>query len=507
MSVPDVLVVGAGPTGLTLALQAHDHGAAVRVVDRRSESFRRSRAMVVQSRTLECLRPLGVTAALLERADRSPRAQLHLGSRVVDVRLGEAAMRGTPYPHLTMVRQADVEEVLAEALRRRGVEVEWGSTLDAIDVVDEHVSATLRSTRGRELATPRYLVGCDGPASRVRSIAGIAWEGGAYRQEVVLADLELEADLTPDVLHVVAGRAGLLFLFALGEGATWRLLGSRPARAGDQPYGRLGDAVSAAEVQALIDDAGLEARVREMPWSEEVRLQHRVARKFRQGPLFLAGDAAHTHSPAAAQGMNTGIVDAVNLGWKLAYADRAPEALLDSYDRERRPAARQALTLTHTVFFAEASTHPLPQLLRGTVLPLLAPLLPVVLRRPRAMAVAITLLSQPWVRYPGSALSVVDGFLGRGARPGDRLPDRVVTCGGRRARLHDLTASPGVHLFLAREAECAAPDPRGQRVTVHRLDSWPGTGIMGVRPDGHVGYRSARSAHALTDWLELVGAV
>jgi 2-polyprenyl-6-methoxyphenol hydroxylase-like FAD-dependent oxidoreductase len=507
MSMPDVLVVGAGPTGLTLALQAHEHGATVRVIDRRSEPFRRSRAMIVHSRTLESLRPLGVTSAVLDRADRSPRAQLHLGSRVVDVALGEAAMRSTAYPHLTMVRQADVEEILQDALRRRGVEVEWGVELDALEVADEHARATLSATRGHELVTPRHVVGCDGPASRVREAAGIAWEGGPYRQEIVLADLELGAGLTPDVLHVVAGRGGLLFLFALGEGATWRLLGTRPAGDGDQPYGQPGEAVPAAEVQALIDDAGLEAQIREMPWSARIRLQHRVAGEFRHGPLFLAGDAAHTHSPAAAQGMNTGIIDAVNLGWKLAYADRGRSALLDSYNRERRPAAQQALALTHAVFFAEASTHPLPQLLRGRVLPVLAPLLPAVLRQPHAMAAVITLLSQPWVRYPGSALSVTDGFLAGGPRPGDRLPDRVVTCAGRQVRLHDLTASPGVHLLLAREAECAELDRLGPRVTAHRIDSWPGTGITAVRPDGHVGYRSARGSHALADWLMLVGAV
>ncbi|WP_328531274.1 FAD-dependent monooxygenase [Nocardioides sp. NBC_00368] len=506
MSPPDVLVVGAGPTGLTLALQAHEHGATVRVVDRRSEAFRRSRAMIVHSRTLECLRPLGVTAALLDRADRTPRAQLHLGSRVVDVRLGEAAMSGTPYPHLTMVRQADVEEVLTQALSRRGVEVEWGVELDAVDVTGGQTRATLTSADGRELVTPRYVVGCDGPGSKVRDSAGIAWEGGPYREEIVLADLELEAGLTPDVLHVVAGRRGLLFLFALGEGATWRLLGTRPARDGGQPFGQPGEAVPAAEVQALIDDAGLEAQAREMPWSASVRLQHRVARRFRQGPLFLAGDAAHTHSPAAAQGMNTGIIDAVNLGWKLAYADHGSPALLDSYEHERRPAARQSLALTHAVFFAEASTHPLPQLLRGRALPLFASALPAVLRQPRAMAAVIALLSQPWVRYPGSALSVSDGLLARGPRPGDRLPNRAVTCGDRQARLHDLTAAPGVHLLLAREAECAELGGLGPRVTVHRIDSWPGTGITAVRPDGHVGYRSSRGAHALSDWLKLVGA-
>jgi hypothetical protein len=340
----------------------------------------------------------------------------------------------------------------------------------------------------------------------VRRAAGIAWEGGPYREEVVLADLELEADLAPDVLHVVAGRTGLLFLFALGEGATWRLLGTRPASGGDQTFGQPGEAVPATEVQGLIDDAGLEAQLREMPWSAKVRLQHRVARRFRRGPLFLAGDAAHTHSPAAAQGMNTGIVDAINLGWKLAYADRAHVALRDSYERERRPAARQVLALTHAVFFAEASTHPLPALLRGTMMPLLAPALPLLLRQPRAMAVVVTLLSQPWVRYPGSALSVTDGHLVRGPRPGDRLPDSTVTCANRQARLHDLTAAPGVHLLLARDAECVEPDVLGPRVSVHRVDSWPGTGVTAVRPDGHVGYRSAGRAQGLTEWLETAGA-
>ena len=506
MNDPDVLVVGAGPTGLTLALQAHDHGATVRIVDRRTEAFRRSRAMIVQSRTLECLRPLGVTAALLDRADRRPRARLHLDGRVVPVRLGEAAMRDTPYPHLTMVRQAHVEEVLADALRRRGVPVEWGVELETVGATREGADVTLRTSHGRERVSPRYVGGCDGPASKVRSDTGIAWEGGPHREEVVLADLELEADLEPDVLHVVVGRTGLLFLFALGEGATWRLLGTRPAGGAQQPFGQPGEAVSAAEVQALIDDAGLVARLREMPWSARVRLQHRMARRFRRGPVFLAGDAAHTHSPAAAQGMNTGIVDAVNLGWKLAYADHGQAALLDSYERERRPAARQVLALTQAVFFAEASSLPLPVLLRRTVAPRLAPLLPVVVRQPQVVRAVVTLLSQPWVRYPGSALSVKLGFLGRGPRPGGRLPDRVVTCAGRQARLHDLTAAPGVHLLLAREAGRIEEGLRGPRVTVHRVDDWPGTGVTAVRPDGHVGYRSARGAQGLAEWLEMVGA-
>jgi 2-polyprenyl-6-methoxyphenol hydroxylase-like FAD-dependent oxidoreductase len=462
--------------------------------------------MVVQSRTLEALRPLGVTEALLTEADQSPRAQLHLGTRVVDVQLGRAALSGTPFPHLTMVRQAWVEQVLREALSGRGVPVEWGVGLESVAVVDGAAHAQLRMEGGDEQVAPRFVAGCDGPGSTVRDAARIAWDGGAYREEVVLADLELEAGLAPDVLHVVTGRRGLIFLFALGEGATWRLLGTRPARTGDQPFGQLGEQVPPAEVQTLLDDAGVPARIRDMAWSARVRLQHRVASRFRRGPLFLAGDAAHTHSPAAAQGMNSGILDAVNLGWKLGYADRGGAPLLDSYETERRPAARQVLALTHATFFAEASTHPLPSFLRGTVMPWLAPVLPPLLSEPRAIAVVVTVLSQPWVRYPGSPLSRSQGLLADSPRPGSRLPDRVVTCEGRRRRLHDLTAARGVHLLLARDAAWVEPPTTHLRFTPHRIDSWPGTGVTAVRPDGHVGYRSSRGDRDLADWLELVGA-
>jgi 2-polyprenyl-6-methoxyphenol hydroxylase-like FAD-dependent oxidoreductase len=501
----DVLVVGAGPTGLTAALQAHAHGASVRVVERRRGAYRPSRAMVLHSRALEGLRPLGVVDGLLERADTDPCARLHLGDRVVTVRLGDVALADTPYPHLTMVRQADVEDVLTGALAERGVVVERGVELLDAPAEGDRVGATLRSERGVEEAAATFIAGCDGPDSTVRRIAGIDWCGGPYREEVVLADVELGGDLSPGDLHVVAGRAGLVFLFALGERATWRLLGTRPARAGDQPFGQPGAAVPLPELQRLLDGSGLGARLETLAWSARVPLQHRLAATFRRGRSFLAGDAAHAHSPAAAQGMNTGILDAVNLGWKLAHArDGGHEALLDSYDRERRPAAGQVLALTHAVFLAEASTHPLPAFVRGSLVPWTAPLIPALVGNPRLMAVVLAVLSPRWVRYRGSPLSAADGRAGRGPRPGDRLPDQDVWCEGRPVRLHELTATPGVHLLLDREA---ADRPAGPSVTIHHIDSWPGRGVLAVRPDGHVGYRSGDAgAPGLEAWLRLVGA-
>ncbi|MGZ4471066.1 MAG: FAD-dependent monooxygenase [Nocardioidaceae bacterium] len=509
----DVLVVGAGPTGLTTALVAHAHGATVRVVERRPEQFRPSRAMILHPRTLECLRPFGVTGDLLDRADLAPRARLHLGGRQVTADLGDVGLPDTAFPHLTLLRQMDVEEVLADALARRGVAVERGTTLVGVSPAAPgrpQVQATLRRDGRTERAGCHFLVGCDGPASTVRAATGIGWRGGPYREEVVLADVELAGDLEPGVLHVVAGRPGLVFVFALGEGATWRVLATRPAHRTDVPFGQPGAPVPAAEVQQILDGAGLGARVTGLVWSAQVRLQHRLADSFRDGRLFLAGDAAHAHSPAAAQGMNNGILDATNLGWKLAFAAGSPghEELLASYEQERRPVARQVLALTHLVFFAEASTHPLPSFLRGTLVPLAAPAAPLLLRQRPLLAQVVRLLSQRWVRYRHSALSV-DGrpAYDGGPRPGDRLPDADVTVDGALLRQHELTARPGVHVLLSRDAAALDVPRLGRHVCVHRDESRPGRGLLAVRPDGHVGFRCGEAdATQLVGWLDLVGA-
>ncbi|MEV0804048.1 FAD-dependent monooxygenase [Kribbella sp. NPDC050281] len=506
----DVLVVGAGPTGLAAALQAHGHGATVRVVERRTEVFRPSRAMIMHPRTLECLRPLGVTDALLDRADISPRAEVHLGRRRVSVQLSELALPDTAFPHLTLVRQMDVETVLAQALTHRGVTVERGVELADIATAEGVVRAALRSSSGIEEAPCRFVVGCDGATSTVRSLAGIGWRGASYRQEVVLADVELGGELTPNALHVAAGRTGLLFLFALGEGATWRVLATRPVGGPvENGFGQPGEGVPAAEIQQLLDQSGLGVAVQELRWSAKVPLQHRLAATYRYRHLFLAGDAAHTHSPAGAQGMNTGIQDAINLGWKLAYAAGDVSAygdLLDSYDQERRPVARRVLAMTHAIFFAEASTHPLPALLRGTLAPLLAPAAPLLLRHEQFLAETIRTLSQLRVNHRSSVLSQ-DGTpsSGQNLRSGDRLPDATVICDGGAVRLHELTAAPGIHLLLSGDVDLV--DSPGPRVHVHRLTGGPGPEVLAVRPDGYIGYRSGpKGAAKLNAWLHLVGA-
>lgn len=296
----------------------------------------------------------------------------------------------------------------------------------------------------------------------------------------MLADVDLRGELEPGVAHVVAGRRGLLFLFALGERAPWRLLATRRSPPEAPSAGRAGPPVARQELQQLLDASGLVARITRLSWSSTIQLQHRTATAYRRGRLFLVGDAAHASSPAGGQGMNTGLQDATNLGWKLALAPESTAALL---------------------FWAESPTGSPAALLRGRLAPWAAPLVPFVLRRRRLVAEGARLLARLDVGYRGSAVSARGNARHRpGPRPGDRLPDATVISGGRAVRLHALTARPGVHLLLDRDAP--RPASRNPLVHVHRLEGSPGTGVVAVRPDGQVGcVVTAGNDPALADWL------
>ena len=208
--------------------------------------------------------------------------------------------------------------------------------------------------------------------------------------------------------------------------------------------------------------------------------------------------------------MNAGIQDAANLGWKLAFAAAQPGdgRLLDSYDQERRPVARQVLAMTHIVFWAEASLGPVPSALRGRLAPLAAPLVPAVMARRHLVAEAFRVLSQLGVGYRHSPLSV-EGTPHRrgGPRAGDRLPDQLVSSAGRTVRLHELIARPGVHILLDRDADPLDALPPSRFVSIHRLTSSPGRGLIAVRPDGYIGFRCGTTEIGqLTVWLARIRA-
>jgi 2-polyprenyl-6-methoxyphenol hydroxylase-like FAD-dependent oxidoreductase len=510
---PDVLVVGAGPTGLTLAAQLQACGAAVRIVDRQPDRVHESRALAVQPRTLEVLRGLGITRELVARGNDAVWLQLHAGERVVTVRLFGLGLADTAYPFLLLVSQAETEDLLNARLAVRGVEVERRVELVGFRPDPDGVTCTLRRDDGRtEQVRTRYLVGCDGAASTVRHGAGIPFAGGAYQQTFVLADLEVDG-LDRDSAHAWLGAAGILLFFPLGRPASWRLVGMHPTR-----HGR-GDAVrpSLEELQALADAfTGGRLRLRDPVWRTYFRLQHRHAAHYRAGRVFLAGDAAHVHSPAGAQGMNTGIQDAWNLGWKLALVARgvADRALLDTYDAERRPVGSFVVRFTDRAFAVATSTNPLIRALRTQAVPRL---LPLALRSDRGMASGFRTLSQLNIGYRHSpAVQEGEPAPRRGPRAGDRLPDARIAQDGQGRWLGEALAAPRFHLLLCGRTDgwdatrlTAVRGRHPDTLALHHLtrDAVPGalhdvdgqaltrlgvedTAQLLVRPDGHIGYRA-----------------
>jgi 2-polyprenyl-6-methoxyphenol hydroxylase-like FAD-dependent oxidoreductase len=516
----DVLVVGAGPTGLALAAQLHAYGARFRIIDRALDRAHESRALGVQPRTLEVLAGLGITDELVRHGNRAVRVKLHFGHRVARVQLFDIGTSDTQYPYLLFISQAHTERIFGEHLTAQGVKLERGSELvdlhPGTDGVNGAMTCRLRHSDGtEEVIQARYVVGCDGAHSTVRDQAGIGFEGSAYPQTFVLADVEADG-IEPGNAHAFLSARGILLFFPLGSPATWRILAMRP-RTDTTPVEQ---PVTLAEAQALVDTyTSIPVRLRDPVWMTNFRLYNRGATHYRTGGVFLAGDAAHIHSPAGAQGMNTGIQDAINLGWKLALvtANRANPGLLDTYEPERAPVGRRVLRFTDRAFTVATSTNPLVRLARTQIVPHVIPL---ALRSRRGRVRGFRTVSQLAIRYPRSPLSVNGPDLPRsGPKAGDRLPDAPVTQSDQVVTLHRALARPGFHALLcgpvaawSGSTATELAERYGDLVTVHRLTRgnapgalWDHTGQASdrlglrdqmdtvhylIRPDGHIGYCS-----------------
>lgn len=505
----DVLVVGAGPVGLTLALQARRYGAQVRVVERRGSLPRPSRAMLLWPRTLAALATLGVADRLSAHPASRLRVQLHLGRRQVPVDLASLAVPGSPRAPL-MVRQADLEALLVREVKAVGVPLATGTELIGLRGAADGAQAVLSDRSGRHEVAACFVVGADGAHSTVRRLAGIGWHGRTYPQETVLADLDIP-EMAVTSAHVGAGPAGVGFLFPAGEhGATWRLVVTRSSEGSDVLPGQDGPPVTLEAIRDALSGANLSAPVGQVRWSTSVRLQRRRATTLREGSVFLVGDAAHVVSPAGAQGLNTGLQDATNLGWKLALAARGTstddvEPLLESYDAERLPVAAQVARLTGLLLLAEGDPSPLPAFLRTAVLPALAPLAPLALRLRPLTAGAGLVLSQSWVSYARSPLTAGQRTgRPRGVRLGRPAPDLPVVSDGRVVGLHQLLTEPAVRVLTAPGVPSTVPTDL-RDVRVHRVPGWAAGAVVGVRPDGYVGYRDdSGRADPLIRWLRTV---
>ena len=331
----DVLVIGAGPSGLTLAASLVKQGVATTVVDRQAAGANTSRAAVVNARTLEVLDDLDVARRLVKEGIHAPRFTIRDGRRtLIPV---DFSVLPTDYPYSLMVPQATTERLLLERLTELGGTVLRPKTLASLIQDADGVTATFDDG---ELIRARYVVGADGMHSIVRQQAGIGFEGGAYQESFTLADVRLRGEAPPDEVILFWAKAGLTVVAPL-PGDIYRIV-APVADAPEEP--------SAAFVQQLLDERGLGAGrmvVTDVVWGSRFRIHHRVADTYRAGRLLLAGDAAHVHSPAGGQGMNLGIQDGVALAGALAAVlAGASDSVLDEYNATRRPIAHQVVEMT-----------------------------------------------------------------------------------------------------------------------------------------------------------------
>jgi 2-polyprenyl-6-methoxyphenol hydroxylase-like FAD-dependent oxidoreductase len=495
----DVLVVGAGPTGLMLANQLGRRGVRVTIIDRHSGPARESRAMAVHARTLEIYSKLGLSDRALELGAPGYGANMWAGGRLkAHIPFKDMGNDLSPFPYVLMLGQDHNERILGEHLRRWGLSVQWNTELVALEQQADHVKATVkRPDGGTHTITAAYVAGCDGSRSAVRTISGIDFPGAPYEHAFFVADTEATGPMVPHELNVFLWRSGFHLYFPMKGKNGWRVIGILP----DELFGR--DNVTFEDViPALLQVGAPGLSFTACHWFSTYRIQHRCVERFRDRRCFLVGDAAHIHSPMGGQGMNTGLQDAYNLAWKLALvlSNRAGEELLDTYEAERRPFAQQLLATTDRAFRVVVSENRLSGLLRTHVIPRVAA---IVMSRKSVQRAAFKTISQIGIRYRESALSKDLGSPAENApHAGDRFPWlhlRFQPQGPREDLFQRLDDTRFNLLVIGQPAPSLEGLGLGDMLQVHAVPSDPennaalaavsiaGPSYYLLRPDGHVG--------------------
>jgi 2-polyprenyl-6-methoxyphenol hydroxylase-like FAD-dependent oxidoreductase len=498
MTRTDVLIVGAGPAGLTLACDLARRGVRHRIIDAADSGFSGSRAKGVQPRTLEVFDDLGLVDDILERSLRYPLLGVHVGPLTIPWRMmaRHEPTEDVPYPETRLIPQYDTDGCLRRRLEDLGGKVEFSTRLVAYEeeTGSGGVVATVDGSQGEKPIRARYIVGADGGASAVRGQAGIAFVGDTDEGDrMIVADVVVEG-LSRNRWHIWPRKAGRFVALCPLPGDRFQLM--LRLKAGESP--ERDPAALDRMVREATGGAGL--RVREVSWSSVFRPNVRLAERYRAGSAFLVGDAAHVHTPAGAQGLNTGVQDSYNLGWKLAQVlAGAPDQLLDTYEDERRPVAARVLGLSSELYQG-ISNRPLAAAKRGD--------------EERQLRLS----------YHGGPLA--GGTVGdesSAVRAGDRAPDaRYRSRDGQNARLFDAFRGPQFTLLAVGDAAVDAsatvewPDA-GTALEVVQIPTVGAASLMStyglqqpahilVRPDGYVAFVATRDWQAaLRRAIEQVG--
>jgi 2-polyprenyl-6-methoxyphenol hydroxylase-like FAD-dependent oxidoreductase len=500
----DVLIAGAGPTGLMLANQLCRRGVRVLVIERNAGPARETRALGVQARTLEIYAKLGIADRALALGLQATGANLWTdGRRTARVPLGDIGRALSPYPFLLILGQDANERLLGEALQAHGQTVHWNTALSGLTQQADRCIATLKQADGSEHRVEvGWVAGCDGAHSVVRHLNQIAFEGAPYEQVFFVADTAATGDMVPDELNIYLWPHGFHLFFPLRGEDHWRVVGILPAALRDKPGLSFDDVVPSMRAQA-----GDALKFKTCTWFSPYRIHHRRAQRFHAGRCFLLGDAAHIHSPVGAQGMNTGLQDAYNLAWKLALVvnGQASEPLLDSYTAEREPVAQRLLETTDRAFSQVVSETWLARSFRTRLLPLVVA---AAMRIERVRRFAFRTISQIGIKYPESRLSERCGELpGDAPQPGERFPWVHLRFGEQHSRedvFERLDDTRFNLIAIGQEPPAALPAALTGMLAVHTVAAegdnavelnrvgLPLRACYLLRPDGHIGLAGAR---------------
>ena len=532
MTRPDILIVGAGPVGLAMALFSLRAGLRVRIVDAADGPSRFSKAIGLQYRVSEVLALLGLAERFTKAGARPAAVQMYSGAEwLVTLHFADfsnLAGRGAFTPVGIMLPQSETERLLGEALVERGCAVEWGARFTGLGQDASGVRATLLHADGcEEVAEASWFVGCDGARSAVRKALGLGFSGETYPLSFAIADVDSDWPAERDAVHVWFHPEGSAAALPLPGQRRWRLFIETTRLVRAEPESLVFDDIRQFVAERSANAA---ANIGTCTWLSEFRVNCRMVDSFRRGRAFVAGDAAHIHSPTGGQGITTGMQDAANLAWKLGQVARgASERLLDSYGEERGGHARAVLAETDRNTRVFIGTTRLMRLLRDVlVLPLL--------RRASVQRRLVRHLSQLDLNYRGSSLARPGGGMKR--RAGDRAPDVVLGAGreqtslfallrpGRMIALVGVTAGKAASLlaptlgFLGLDVHTIAVPggpvaPSSALTDMHgdlaRLYGFGARSLIVLRPDGYVGFAARNGAAAflgargtLDDWLRLV---
>ena len=436
----DVIIIGAGPTGLALACQFIRYGIDFVIIDKKETTTPYSKAIGVQARTLEIYEQIGLADNLIGLGAVAEKARIVVGGKV----RGEASFREfgsgmSPYPFVLIVEQGKHEALVYDFIKSHGDEVHWQTELQKFTQDDAGVRAVVRTSDGEtRTIEAKFLVGCDGAKSPVRHALGLTFEGSTFERMFYVADVDIDWDFGHDGLTVMPLKRNLLAFFPMSGEKQWRIVGTFP-----EEFAKDEGEVLYEEIEEQIKrDSGLDLDITAVNWFSTYKVHTRHVDRFSEGRCFLAGDSAHIHTPAGAQGMNTGIQDGYNLAWKLAMVLRgaAGDRLLASYNEERLENAQNLLETTDRLFNLVASPEPLLSFLRMHVFPYVAG---VAFSLDAVKKFLFPRVSQIGINYRKHSLSDHDGDGEFDIKAGDRFP--YFTVGGN--SVFDRLREPKFHLM------------------------------------------------------------